>query len=207
MQTATEEKRRTHHALKGSTIPRTAEVAHRPHSRPKPLHIIKPRQHNRRLDQATREAELVPRLHHPPSILQPMARAPRERDLERAVARRDRRGVVPLLVARRPVVQVDRLPVRVVPRVERPPVRVELVAEDERPGRAGHVVYLRPCGGRGVLVDEAPVAGDRGHLAGRVQPEVERAGRGRCWLREVCGDGVTRAARSIKCGSVPRVPL
>ena len=108
-------------------------------------------------DEPAGEAELVPRAHHPAREVEVVVGLRAERDLERTVARRDRLRVIPLHVVRLPVVQVDRLPVRVVPRVEAAPVDVELVTEDKLPllsfAEVGERVRVL---GR-VAIDEAPV--------------------------------------------------
>ena len=56
-----------------------------------------------------------------------------ERDLQRAVAGGDCTWIVPFYVARLPVVEVDRFPVRIIAGVERATLGVELVTEDELP--------------------------------------------------------------------------
>lgn len=89
-----------------------------------------------------------------------------ERDDEAPRGGRDRGGVVPLEVVRRPVVQVDGFPVGVVPWVERPTVDVELVGEDELVDPAVKQRGFGVCGfGRGG-VDEPPRAWDVWDLYG-----------------------------------------
>jgi hypothetical protein len=137
-----------------SSARREKNDVHGPHSRPQPKHIVDPRQHDVRHNEPAGVAELVPAGHHAAHIRQVVVRARvvdlGEVDLECAVARRDRGGVVPLQIVCLPVVQVDRLPVWVlhnvgsvwaaawggrwayVSRVEAATIHLELVAEDER---------------------------------------------------------------------------
>lgn len=96
----------------------------------------------------------------------------RQRDLQRAVGRGDRRGVVPFHVVRLPVVQVDGFPVRVVARVEGAAVGVEFVGEDE--GVFGAAVGEGEAGAGpvgGVVVDETEVA-DAGDLCDSTKLEM-----------------------------------
>ena len=73
--------------------------------------------------------------------------------------------------------QVDCLPIRVIPGVESSPVDVELVREDKIPLLAG--VRERRLSVRTVgclYIDKTDIVGYLGNLAGRVcAPEVERA--------------------------------
>ena len=80
-----------------------------------------------------------------------------EGNLQRAILSRNGGRVVPLLVVGLPVVQVDRLPVRVVPRVEAAPVDVELVTEDKLPLLSVAEVGERVRVLWRVAVDETPV--------------------------------------------------
>ena len=157
--------RRTHHAVQGPAKACAAEVAHRPNGRPEPDDVRRAGQDDARLDQPTRETKLVPGRDHPALVIHPVRLFLRQRDLERAVLGRDRGGVVPLHVAGLPVVEVDGLPVRVVARVERAAVGVELVGEDELEG-VGRVGERDACLGvvGGLDVDEAPVARNAGDL-------------------------------------------
>ena len=160
----------THRAFKRSTIPCTAQVSHCPERRPEAEDVVDAREHDGREDHAAGEAELVPRRHHAALEVQVVGFLAAEGDLEGAVAGGDRRRVVPFHVVRHPVVKVDGLPVGVVSGVERTALDVELVAEDQLPGLAGEEVGVGVCILRRVEIDEAPVAGYGGELAGGINP-------------------------------------
>ena len=140
------------------------------------MDVVVSREHDAGFDEAAREAELVPCRYHPTGKIQVVVLLLRQRDLEGPVAGRDRRRVVPLLVVRLPVVQIDRFPIWVVSGVERTAVDVELVTEDQLPCLPRNVVDLRTDFVGRAEVDETPVARHRGDLTRRVNSsQVESA--------------------------------
>ena len=158
------------------------------------MYVVEPWKHDRRFDETSSKTEFVPCRHHATSVIQVMILLRGERDLERTIARRDRRGVVPLDVVRLPVVEVDRLPVRVVAGVERPPLDVELVAEHELPLFARHEVRERVSLRGRVGVDDAPVARYRRNLPRGVDSAEVEATLGCQRLPEQGGDDWIPAA-------------
>ena len=129
-----------------------------------------------------------------------------ERDHQVAPARRDRGGVVPLEVVRRPVVQVDSLPVWVVPWVECAVWGVEFIGEDELVLDGGVApAGFAVCGGGGVGVDEGEAARGEGRdLPRGVDPaDVECAEGGEGRVGEVADDRVAGSGEggkvSVRC--------
>ena len=123
--------RETHHSLQGGTIPGPAEVAHRPDSGPQPSNPVQTRQRHRDFNISSGETELVPTANHPAFVIQIMSFLLRQRDLQGPVLGGYSEGVIPLEVARLPVVQVDGFPVWIIPGVESPSVIVEFIGEDQ----------------------------------------------------------------------------
>ena len=76
----------------------SAEIAHRPCTRPKPRHGVAARQLYARLDIPAREAELIPRLDHGASVVEIMIPLLRDCEHQRPVGGRHRIGVVPFAV-------------------------------------------------------------------------------------------------------------
>ena len=114
---------------------------------------IGPRECHRHLDIPARKTKLIPALQHPAPIPQPVIRRALHQYAQLPSPGRDLLRVVPLHVVRRPVPDVDRFPVRVVPRVERAVVHLELVREHELVLLAVEAGAGRSGAGRG-FVDE-----------------------------------------------------
>lgn len=102
--------------------------------------------------------------------------------------------------------EIDGLPVRVVSRIERTTVDVELVAEDELPLLAGDEVRISVLRLWCIGVDKTPVARHRGNLAGCIDPtQIETAeSRLRC-AGEVGDQGIARTVESNSALGYKRV--
>lgn len=126
---------------------------------------------------------------------------PTESNLEGTALGCDSGGVVPLHVICLPVMKIDRLPVWIVARVERPTILIELVGEDELPVLARLQVNVGLCVVRRVDVNETPVSGNRRHLARGVDSsKVESTvGRDRL-LGEICDQRISGAAQHMVQG-------
>lgn len=119
------------HAVSRSAIPSPSEVAHHPYRGPEASNVAHARELNARFDISSCEAKFVPTRDHASLVVQVVCLLLLEGDDKTTPLRGDCLRVIPLQVVRRPVVQVDRFPERVVSRVECPVVRVELVGEDK----------------------------------------------------------------------------
>ena len=121
----------THHSLQACTIPSPSEVSHSPDSGPQSSNPIQTRQCHPDFKISTRETKLIPTGHHAALVVQIVSFLLRQCDLQGPVLGGNGGGVIPLEVARLPVVQVDSFPVWIVARVESPTVDVEFVREDQ----------------------------------------------------------------------------
>jgi hypothetical protein len=93
---------------------------------------------------------------------------------------------------RSPVMQVDRLPIGVIPWIKCTTVLVEFVREHQLPFLSIQIGRLRISFSWSVLVNEAKVSREIGDLARRVDSaEVEAPLIRQSGLREVGNDGVT----------------
>lgn len=107
-------------------------------------------------------------------IIQPIHLFIRQRDPQTPPNSRDHGRVIPLFIIRLPVMQVLRLPERIVPGPKGPAVPVELVRKDQVPCFARLKGRVRVGGRRGVAVDELKVAnvGDLACRAARGQSSI-----------------------------------
>ena len=113
--------RNTHHSLQPGTIPGSSEVAHRPDSGSQTSNTAQTRQGHSGLNISSHETEQVPVAHHPAFVVQLVDLLPRECDLESSVLGC---GIVPLDIARLPVVEVGSFPEGIVAGIETPSVVV-----------------------------------------------------------------------------------
>lgn len=168
----------------------THEVAHSPGCGPQSRCCRTARHADAYFNVPGGETEFVPSLQHPAPEVKVVIQDLLHRDDQLSVLRRDLGRVVPFEVDCGPVVEVDRLPERVVTGVERPAILVELVAEHKAVRLA-----IRACpraGVRGcICVDEGREVGQLGDLAGSINAaEIETGGLGRL-VDIVVDDGVS----------------